>query len=63
MVLALTGRSGGGNGMCVFGTGVHYDLPVVDGDGMGRAYPTIYHGKYCPRSAARLDTDYDNSHL
>ncbi|GJN76357.1 hypothetical protein PLICBS_010470 [Purpureocillium lilacinum] len=42
----LVDEIGGGNGMCVFGTGVHYDLPVVDGDGMGRAYPTIYHGKY-----------------
>ena len=37
--------SGGGNGMSVFPTGVHFDIPVVDGDAMGRAYPTMYHGK------------------
>ncbi|GKT44728.1 putative D-/L-hydantoinase subunit A [Colletotrichum spaethianum] len=33
---------GGGNGLSVFPTGVHYDIPVVDGDTMGRAYPTMY---------------------
>lgn len=33
---------GGGNGLSVFPTGVHYDIPVVDGDAMGRAYPTMY---------------------
>ncbi|KAF6823967.1 hydantoinase [Colletotrichum plurivorum] len=33
---------GGGNGLSVFPTGVHYDIPVIDGDGMGRAYPTMY---------------------
>jgi DUF917 family protein len=32
--------------MSPFPTGVHYDIPVVDGDGMGRAYPTMYHGKF-----------------
>ncbi|KAJ6440556.1 hydantoinase [Purpureocillium lavendulum] len=42
----LVDEIGGGNGMCAFSTGVHYDLPVVDGDGMGRAYPTMYHGKF-----------------
>jgi len=36
--------SGGGNGMSAFPTGVEYDIPVVDGDAMGRAYPTMYHG-------------------
>ncbi|KAF9878853.1 hypothetical protein CkaCkLH20_03753 [Colletotrichum karsti] len=36
---------GGGNGLSVFPTGVHYDIPVVDGDAMGRAYPTMYQGK------------------
>lgn len=41
----LTCISGGGNGLSVFPTGVHYDIPVVDGDGMGRAYPTMYQGK------------------
>ncbi|KAL1852507.1 hypothetical protein Daus18300_012105, partial [Diaporthe australafricana] len=33
---------GGGNGLSVFPTSVHYDIPVVDGDAMGRAYPTMY---------------------
>ncbi|KAK7417608.1 hypothetical protein QQX98_004429 [Neonectria punicea] len=39
---------GGGNGMSAFPTGVHFDVPVIDGDAMGRAYPTMYHGKDCP---------------
>ncbi|KAH7310665.1 hypothetical protein B0I35DRAFT_358305 [Stachybotrys elegans] len=34
---------GGGNGMSSFPTGAHFDIPVVDGDAMGRAYPTMYH--------------------
>ncbi|KAJ3469968.1 hypothetical protein MRS44_000067 [Fusarium solani] len=34
---------GGGNGLSAFPTGVHFDVPVVDGDAMGRAYPTMYH--------------------
>ncbi|RCI08199.1 hypothetical protein L249_6349 [Ophiocordyceps polyrhachis-furcata BCC 54312] len=34
---------GGGNGMCTFPGAVHYDRPVVDGDAMGRAFPTLYH--------------------
>ncbi|KAM4066229.1 hydantoinase/oxoprolinase domain-containing protein [Hirsutella rhossiliensis] len=34
---------GGGNGMSAFPNGVHYDLPIIDGDAMGRAYPTLYH--------------------
>ncbi|KAF7552924.1 hypothetical protein G7Z17_g3991 [Cylindrodendrum hubeiense] len=34
---------GGGNGMSAFPTGVHFDVPVIDGDAMGRAYPTMYH--------------------
>ncbi|PHH87207.1 hypothetical protein CDD83_9183 [Cordyceps sp. RAO-2017] len=34
---------GGGNGMSAFPNSVHYDLPIVDGDAMGRAYPTLYH--------------------
>lgn len=38
-------NSGGGNGMSAFPTGVHFDVPVIDGDAMGRAYPTMYHGK------------------
>jgi len=36
--------SGGGNGMSAFPSAVHFDVPVVDGDAMGRAYPTMYHG-------------------
>ncbi|KAJ5321403.1 hypothetical protein N7476_004405 [Penicillium atrosanguineum] len=35
---------GGGNGMSTFPTSVYYDIPVVDGDLMGRAYPTMEHG-------------------
>ncbi|EGD87461.2 hypothetical protein H112_06007 [Trichophyton rubrum D6] len=35
---------GGGNGMVTFPTAVHYDIPTIDGDLMGRAYPTIQHG-------------------
>ena len=38
------GCSGGGNGMSAFPSAVHFDVPVVDGDAMGRAYPTMYHG-------------------
>lgn len=37
---------GGGNGMSVFPTGVHFDVPIVDGDAMGRAYPTMYHATF-----------------
>lgn len=45
-VVELTNfTSGGGNGMSVFPTAVDFDMPVVDGDAMGRAYPTMYHGK------------------
>ena len=40
----MTTTSGGGNGMSVFPAGVHFDVPIVDGDAMGRAYPTMYHG-------------------
>lgn len=36
---------GGGNGLSTFPTSVHYDIPVVDGDLMGRAYPTLEHGQ------------------
>ncbi|KAI9730556.1 MAG: hypothetical protein M1834_005797 [Cirrosporium novae-zelandiae] len=35
---------GGGNGLATFPTSVHFDKPVVDGDFMGRAYPTMEHG-------------------
>ncbi|KAK9776187.1 putative Hydantoinase A/oxoprolinase domain-containing protein [Seiridium cardinale] len=37
---------GGGNGLSAFPTGVHFDVPVVDGDAMGRAYPTMYHATF-----------------
>lgn len=36
---------GGGNGMSTFPTSAYYDIPVLDGDLMGRAYPTMEHGK------------------
>lgn len=38
--------SGGGNGLSSFPTSVHFDIPIVDGDAMGRAYPTMYHGTF-----------------
>ncbi|KAG5931672.1 hypothetical protein E4U53_001656, partial [Claviceps sorghi] len=34
---------GGGNGLCVLPVGAHFDVPIIDADGMGRAYPTLYH--------------------
>ncbi|KAL3459357.1 hydantoinase/oxoprolinase [Aspergillus heterothallicus] len=37
---------GGGNGMSAFPTSVHFDIPIVDGDAMGRAYPTMYHATF-----------------
>ncbi|KAH7074986.1 hypothetical protein FB567DRAFT_181968 [Paraphoma chrysanthemicola] len=37
---------GGGNGMSAFPTGVQLDIPVIDGDAMGRAYPTMYHATF-----------------
>ncbi|KAM6477494.1 putative hydantoinase/oxoprolinase [Trichoderma sp. SZMC 28011] len=39
----LAEEIGGGNGMSVFPVSGHYNVPVVDADGMGRAYPTKYH--------------------
>lgn len=39
---------GGGNGLSTFPTSVHHDIPVIDGDLMGRAYPTLEHGMYHP---------------
>lgn len=36
---------GGGNGMSTFPTSVHFDIPIIDGDLMGRAYPTMEHGE------------------
>lgn len=36
---------GGGNGLAAFLSSAYYDIPVVDGDLMGRAYPTIEHGR------------------
>lgn len=41
----MTIDSGGGNGMSAFATGADLDIPVIDGDAMGRAFPTMYHGK------------------
>ncbi|KAF5026731.1 hypothetical protein F66182_1149 [Fusarium sp. NRRL 66182] len=37
---------GGGNGLSAFPSAVHFDVPVVDGDAMGRAYPTMYHATF-----------------
>ncbi|KAJ4248732.1 hypothetical protein NW762_012570 [Fusarium torreyae] len=37
---------GGGNGMSAFPPAVHFDVPIVDGDAMGRAYPTMYHATF-----------------
>ncbi|KOS21923.1 Hydantoin utilization protein A [Escovopsis weberi] len=39
----LPDEIGGGNGLCSFITGVLFDIPVLDGDTMGRAFPTIHH--------------------
>ncbi|KAB8237171.1 uncharacterized protein BDW43DRAFT_322600 [Aspergillus alliaceus] len=39
----IAAEIGGGNGMSAFPTGVFYDIPVLDGDHMGRAFPTIGH--------------------
>ena len=41
----LADEIGGMNGMSTFPTSAHYDIPVVDGDFMGRAYPTLAHCK------------------
>lgn len=30
--------------MAALPVGAHFDVPIVDADGMGRAYPTMYHG-------------------
>lgn len=40
----LADEIGGGNGLVTFPTSAHYDIPVIDGDLMGRAYPTLEHG-------------------
>ncbi|EHK27009.1 uncharacterized protein TRIVIDRAFT_79485 [Trichoderma virens Gv29-8] len=39
----LPDEIGGGNGLSSFPTSAHFDVPIVDGDAMGRAYPTMYH--------------------
>ena len=41
----LADEIGGGNGLAAFPTSVQYGKPIVDGDTMGRAYPTLEHGK------------------
>ncbi|KAJ0360389.1 hypothetical protein COL26b_014089 [Colletotrichum chrysophilum] len=46
--------SGGGNGLSIFPTSVHYDIPVVDGDAMGRAYPTMYQERFLRTAAIEL---------
>ncbi|KAF8851031.1 DUF917-domain-containing protein [Acephala macrosclerotiorum] len=40
----LADEIGGGNGLATFPASVHYDRPTVDGDKMGRAYPSMEHG-------------------
>lgn len=30
--------------MSALPVGAELNVPIVDGDGMGRAYPTMYHG-------------------
>ena len=40
----LADEIGAGNGLATFPTSVHYDKPTVDGDMMGRAYPSMEHG-------------------
>ncbi|PVH77600.1 DUF917-domain-containing protein [Cadophora sp. DSE1049] len=40
----LADEIGGGNGLATFPTSVHYGRPTVDGDMMGRAYPSMEHG-------------------
>lgn len=40
----LADEIGGGNGLAAFPSGAFYDIPVIDGDMMGRAYPTLEHG-------------------
>ncbi|KHO00423.1 uncharacterized protein MAM_01201 [Metarhizium album ARSEF 1941] len=39
----LADEVGGGNGLSALPVGDYFDVPVVDADGMGRAYPTMYH--------------------
>ncbi|EFY86007.1 hydantoinase/oxoprolinase, putative [Metarhizium acridum CQMa 102] len=39
----LADEIGGGNGLSALPVGTYFDVPVVDADGMGRAYPTMYH--------------------
>lgn len=42
----MSDEIGGGNGLAAFPNSVHYDIPVIDGDMMGRAYPTLEHGSF-----------------
>ncbi|KFG83038.1 putative hydantoinase/oxoprolinase [Metarhizium anisopliae] len=39
----LADEIGGGNGLSALPVGAYFDVPVLDCDGMGRAYPTMYH--------------------
>jgi hypothetical protein len=41
----IPGTGGGGPSYHAFPTGCHYEIPVIDGDSMGRTYPTMHHGK------------------
>ncbi|KAI0170963.1 hypothetical protein BJ166DRAFT_208485 [Pestalotiopsis sp. NC0098] len=42
----LLDEIGGGNGLSIFPPAVYFDVPIVDGDAMGRAYPTMYHATF-----------------
>lgn len=51
---------GGGNGMSTFPTSSFYDIPVIDGDLMGRAYPTMEHGKMVTVGFCTADSLYSD---
>ena len=53
----MAGEIGGGNGMASFPTATYYDIPVIDGDLMGRAYPSIEHGMCLLYVQLRKDTN------
>lgn len=50
----VTDEIGGGNGLSAFPSSVMYDIPVVDGDLMGRAYPTLEHCEFLDSILAML---------
>ena len=54
---------GGGNGLVTFPTSAYYDIPVVDGDMMGRAYPTLEHGWFCCTACWNLADDGNRNRI